>query len=88
MTVYKLGGCPRSVMVKVLDSRVVVREFELQSLYYVHFPPNAYWERYEPLYPPIYGLNSSPTVLLRKYGFDFEKSEEVDMPLNNKQGNE
>ena len=30
-------GCTRSVMVKPLDCRVVVSEFELQSRYYVHF---------------------------------------------------
>ena len=29
--------CPRGVMVKPLDCRIVVREFELQSCCYVHF---------------------------------------------------
>ena len=32
-----VGGCTRSVMVKVLDSGIVVSEFELQSLIYIHF---------------------------------------------------
>ena len=45
------------------------------------------WERYEPLYPPIYGLNSTTTVLLLKKndGFVIKQPKEVDMPLNNKQ---
>ena len=30
-------GCPRCVMVKALDCRIVVSEFELQSCFYVHF---------------------------------------------------
>ena len=29
-TRYKLVGCPRGVMVKVMDSGIVVREFVLQ----------------------------------------------------------
>ena len=31
------GGCPRGVMVKAMDYGIVVREFVLQSRYYVHF---------------------------------------------------
>ena len=30
-------GCPRGVMVKAMDCGIVVREFVLQSCYYVHF---------------------------------------------------
>ena len=33
----KRGGGPRGVMVKTLDGRIVVSEFELQSRYYVRF---------------------------------------------------
>ena len=56
-------GCPRGVMVKAMDCRIVVREFVLQSL--LHSLSGKYpWERYEPPYPPSYGLNSSPTILL------------------------
>ena len=33
----QVWGCPRGVMVKAMDCRIVVREFELQSRYYVHF---------------------------------------------------
>ena len=35
------GGCPRGVMVKVLDRGIVVSEFELQSRYFVHFQTNT-----------------------------------------------
>ena len=34
-------GCPRGVMVKAKDSGIVVREFVLQSHYYVHFRANT-----------------------------------------------
>ena len=33
----KSWGCPRSVMGKAMDCGIVVREFVLQSRYYVHF---------------------------------------------------
>ena len=34
-------GCPRGVMVKAMDCRIVVREFVLQSRYYVHVRRHA-----------------------------------------------
>ena len=34
-------GGPRGVMVKAMDSGIVVREFVLQSCYYVHFRANT-----------------------------------------------
>ena len=34
-------GCPRGVMVKAMDCGIVVREFVLQSRYYVHFRANT-----------------------------------------------
>ena len=34
-------GCPHGVMVKAMDCRIVVREFVLQSRYYVHFRTNT-----------------------------------------------
>ena len=52
------GGGARGVMVKAMDCKIVVSEFVLQSRYYVHFRA-----RYEPPYPPCYGLNSTTTVL-------------------------
>ena len=63
--VLVVWGCPRGVMVKAMDCGIVVREFVLQSRYYVSgkYP----WERYEPLYPPNYGLNSTTTVLLGEW---------------------
>ena len=63
--VEKLGvtkearGCPRSAMVKAIVCGIVVSEFELHSL------SDKYpWEKYEPSFPPIYGLNSTTIVLL------------------------
>ena len=61
---HKLVGWPRGVMVKTMDCRIVVSKFVLQSRYYVHFRAKYPWERYEPLYPPSYGLNSTTTILL------------------------
>ena len=57
-------GCPRGVMVKAMNCGIVVSKFELQSCYYIHFRTNTLWERYEPPYPPSYGLNSTTIVLL------------------------
>ena len=36
--------CPRGVMVKAMHCRIVVREFVLQSRYYVHFRKYP-WEK-------------------------------------------
>ena len=60
-SLYAPWGCPRGVMVKAMDCGIVVREFVLQSRYYVHFRTNTL----EPPYPPSYGLNS--TVLLGEW---------------------
>ena len=59
-------GCPRGVMVKVMDygisKRVRTPVALLRSL------SDKYpWERYEPPYPPSYGLNSTTTVLLGEW---------------------
>ena len=56
-------GCPRGVIVKAMDCEIVESEFVLQSCYNVHFRANTI-EKYEPPYPPSYGLNSTTTVLL------------------------
>ena len=50
-TLSKSEVCPRRVMIKAL----------LSSLLVVY-----HWERYEPPYPPNYGLNSTTTVLLEE----------------------
>ena len=42
-------GCPRCVMVKSLDGRIVVSEFKLQSRYYVHFQTNTTGKGMNPL---------------------------------------
>ena len=44
--------CPRGVMVKAMNCGIVVREFVLQSRYYVHFRANTLGKRYEPPYSP------------------------------------
>ena len=51
------AGCPCGVMVKAMDGRIIVA--------LLHSLTGTYpWERYEPPYPPSYGLNSTTTVLL------------------------
>ena len=57
-------GCPRDVMVKAMDCRIIVHEFVLQSRYYIHFRANTLGKGMNPPYPPRYGLNSTTTVLL------------------------
>ena len=51
-------------MVKALDCALVVREFVLQSRYYVHFQANTLGKGMNPLILPAAGLNSTITVLL------------------------
>ena len=49
-------GCPRGVMVKAMNCRIVVREFVLQSRYYVHFRANTLGKGMNPLIlPPAMG---------------------------------
>ena len=64
---YVTGGGPRGVMVKAGDYGIVVREFVLQSRYYVHFRTNTLAKGMNPPYPPNYGLNSTTTVLLGEW---------------------
>ena len=49
------GGCPRGVMVKAMDCGIVVREFVLQSCYYVHFRANTIGKGMIPLILPAMG---------------------------------
>ena len=60
-------GCPRGVMVKAMDCGIVVREFVLQCVLLHSLSGKYPWERYEPPYPPSYGLNSTTTVLLGEW---------------------
>ena len=41
--------CPRGVIVKAMDCGIVVSEFVLQSLYYVHFRTNTLGKGMKPL---------------------------------------
>ena len=51
-----LIGCPRGVMVKAMNCGIVVREFVLQSRYYVHFRANTLGKGMNPLIlPPAMG---------------------------------
>ena len=59
-------GCPHGVMVKVMDCRIVVRKFVLQSRYYVHFRANTLGKGMNPLILPAM-LNSTTTVLLGEW---------------------
>ena len=54
----------RGVMVKAMECGIVVREFELQSCYYVHFRKNTLGKSNEPSYSTRYGLNSITTLAL------------------------
>ena len=48
--------CPRGVMVKAMNCGIVVREFVLQSRYYVHFRANTIGKGMNPLIlPPAMG---------------------------------
>ena len=48
-------GYPRGVMVKAMDCGIVVREFVLQSRYYVHFLANTLGKVIRPLILPSMG---------------------------------
>ena len=52
---HLLGGVPRGVMVKAMDCRIVVRDFVLQSRYYVHFRANTLGKGMNPLILPAMG---------------------------------
>ena len=51
---YVSIGHPRSVMVKVLDSGIVVSKFELQSRYCVHFQTNTQGKGMDPLFSQLW----------------------------------
>ena len=48
-------GCPRGVMVKVMDCGIVVSEFVLQSHYYIHCRANTLGKDMNPLILPAMG---------------------------------
>ena len=51
----QIWGCPRGVMVKVMDCGIVISEFELQSHYVVHFRTNTLGKGMNPLILPAMG---------------------------------
>ena len=59
-------GCLSDVVAKVLDCKIVVCEFELQSRYYVHFRTKTFEKTMSTFIPSCYGLNSTFTILLQK----------------------
>ena len=54
-TQQSVWGCPQGVMVKAIDYRIVVSEFELQSCYYVRFWTNTLGKGMTPLILPAMG---------------------------------
>ena len=60
----KLRGCTRGVMVKAMDCGIVVTRVRTPVALLRLLSDKYPWERYEPPYPPSYGLNSTTTVLL------------------------
>ena len=55
-------GGPRSVMVKAMDYKIVVSEFELQLHYYIHFQANTFGKGMNPLILPAMGGWGSGTI--------------------------
>ena len=54
--IHLSSRCPRGVMVKAMNCGIVVREFVLQSRYYVHFRANTLGKGMNPLIlPPAMG---------------------------------
>ena len=64
----KYQGCLRGVMVKAMDSGIVISEFELPSRYYVHFRTNVHWKGISLLILPAVG-QIAPLRFFYKDGF-------------------
>ena len=60
-------GCPRVVMVKAMDCKIGRTRVRTPVALLRSLSGKYPWERYEPPYPPNYGLNSKTTVLLGEY---------------------
>ena len=63
LSIYK--GNLDDVVANVLDSNIIKSEFELLSLYYVHFWTNTLGKGMNSLITPNNGLNSTTIVLLQ-----------------------
>ena len=57
-------GCPRGVMVKVMDCGIVRKRVRTPVALLRSLSDKYPWERYEPPYPLSYGLNNTTTILL------------------------
>ena len=60
-------GCPHGVMVKATDCGIVVSEFVLPVALLRSLSRIYPWGRYEPPYPPRYGLNNTASVLIGEW---------------------
>ena len=60
----KTGRCPRGVMVKAMDCGICSTRVPTPVTLSRSLSGKYPWERYEPHYPPSYGVNSTTTVLL------------------------
>ena len=58
------GGCPRGVRVKANGLRDRSKRVRTPVALLRSLSGKYPWERYEPPYPPSYGLNSTTTVVL------------------------
>ena len=76
---YTTRGAPRGVMVKAMNCGIVVREFVLQSRYYVHFRANTLGKGMNPLIlPPAMGKQQDglgSSALVRQLVQEKENSE-------------
>ena len=59
-----MGLCLRGVMVKTMEYRIVVSEFEFHSHYYIHIRTNTRRKGKNSLILPAQGLNNTTTALL------------------------
>ena len=74
-------GCPRGVLVKAMDSEIIVSEFVLKSCYYVHFRTSTLGKGMKPLILPGMG-EIVPLLFFEENGLGIKKPTNVDMLLN------
>ena len=78
---------PCGVMVKAMDCRIVVSEFELQSCYYVHFQTNTLGKDMNLLILQAIG-QIIPLLFFSKDGIGIKWPTKVDMPLKQRNQNQ
>ena len=49
LSIYLCSWCPRGVVVKGMDCRIIISKFEFQLRYYVHFRTNTLGKDMNPL---------------------------------------